>query len=225
VVVIYGIDDADAQLARASRAAFLRLPFSDADLLDAVGVTTRARRLVLLVDDSPLIHRHTVPILEEAGYEVLSAADGEEALAIAAERRPDLVITDVEMPRLDGFGLCKRLKTSPATVHVPVLICSALGEAQDLERGFDSGADDYLVKPVIGEELTTRLRQLLAPLLPGTRERILVVDDSPAQRHYVADCLCARASTSSPPRTAARGWSAPAASSPPWSCPTSTCPR
>jgi CheY-like chemotaxis protein/class 3 adenylate cyclase len=188
-LVVYGIDDADAAAARRLGAAFLRLPFTDAELLDAVGVTRRERRLVLLVDDSPLIHRHTVPLLEEAGYEVVSAVDGEDGLARAAARRPDVVITDVEMPVLDGYGLCKRLKGEAATAHVPVLICSALGEAQDLERGFDAGADDYLVKPVLPEELTTRLSALLAGVTPASRERILVVDDSPAQRHYVADCL------------------------------------
>src|SRR4030095_8352415 len=64
-----------------------------------------------------------------------------------------------------------------------------LGEAADLERGFDAGADDYLVKPVVVEELTTRVRVLMAGSLPSSRERILVVDDSPALRHYVADCL------------------------------------
>ncbi|MCX5748095.1 MAG: response regulator, partial [Proteobacteria bacterium] len=144
---------------------------------------------ILLADDSPLIHRHTVPILEEDGYLVISALDGEEALRLAQERRPDLVITDVEMPKLDGYGLCKALKSAPETAHLPVLICSSLGEATDLERGFDAGADDYLVKPVVPEELSTRVRALVLGSLPASRERILVVDDSPAQRHYVGDCL------------------------------------
>jgi adenylate cyclase len=85
--------------------------------------------------------------------------------------------------------VCKALKADPATARVPVLICSSLGEAADLERGFDAGADDYLVKPVIPEELSTRVRALVLGSLPASRERILVVDDSPAQRHYVADCL------------------------------------
>ena len=93
------------------------------------------------------------------------------------------------MPELDGYGLCKALKGAAETAHLPVLICSALGDAADLERGFDAGADDYLVKPVLAEELTTRLRQVLAGSLPASRERVLVVDDSPAQRHYVQDCL------------------------------------
>ena len=188
--VVVGLQPADRRIAHAADAdGFLLAPFSDAEMLDVLGATTRARKLVLLVDDSPLIHRHTVPILEDDGYEVRSATDGAEALAVARALTPDLVITDVEMPGLDGYAVCKALKADPATAHVPVLICSTLGEAADLERGFDAGADDYLVKPVLPEELSTRVRALVLGSLPASRERILVVDDSPAQRHYVADCL------------------------------------
>jgi DNA-binding response OmpR family regulator len=188
--ILLGLEERDRALARKLGAdGFLRVPFADAEVLEVLGASTRARKLVLLADDSPLIHRHTVPILEEAGYEVVSAMDGQEALLRVKERRPDVVITDVEMPNLDGYGVCKALKSGAATSHLPVLICSALGDASDLERGFDAGADDYLVKPVLPEELTTRLRTLIAGSLPASRERILVVDDSPAQRHYGQDCL------------------------------------
>jgi CheY-like chemotaxis protein len=188
--IVVGLLPADRLIARDVDAdGFLLVPFSDAEVLDVVGATTRAKKLILLADDSPLIHRHTVPILEDDGYEVRSASDGAEAIALARALAPDLVITDVEMPLVDGYGVCKALKADPATAHVPVLICSSLGEAADLERGFDAGADDYLVKPVIPEELSTRVRALVLGSLPASRERILVVDDSPAQRHYVADCL------------------------------------
>jgi adenylate cyclase len=188
--VVVGLSPADRRIARDVEAdGFLLVPFTDADVLDVVGATTRAKKLILLADDSPLIHRHTVPILEDEGYDVRSAHDGAEAIALARALGPDLVITDVEMPLVDGYGVCKALKADPATAHVPVLICSSLGEAADLERGFDAGADDYLVKPVLPEELSTRVRALVLGSLPASRERVLVVDDSPAQRHYVADCL------------------------------------
>ena len=188
--VVIGTSPTDRNAARDVDAdGFLLVPFSDAEVLDVFGATTRAKRLVVVADDSPLIHRHTVPILEDDGYEVMSAYDGEEALALVRAHHPDLVVTDVEMPKLDGYGVCKALKADPATAHLPVLICSSLGEAADLERGFDAGADDYLVKPVIPEELSTRVRALVQGSLPASREKVLVVDDSPAQRHYVADCL------------------------------------
>jgi CheY-like chemotaxis protein/class 3 adenylate cyclase len=188
--VVVGVAPGDRRLARDVAAdGFLLVPFSDAEVLDVLGATTRARKLILLADDSPLIHRHTVPILEDEGYEVASANDGEEAIELAKRLAPDLVITDVEMPKVDGYGVCKALKADSTLAHVPVLICSSLGEAADLERGFDAGADDYLVKPVIPEELSTRVRALVQGSLPASREKVLVVDDSPAQRHYVADCL------------------------------------
>jgi len=188
--IVIGVDPMDREVAREVRAdGFLLIPFSDAEVLEVLGATTRSRKLILLADDSPLIHRHTVPILEEAGYEVVSAVDGAEALKLARERKPDLVITDIEMPKLDGYELCQILKRDPELAHLPVLISSTHGEAQDLARGFDVGADDYLVKPVVPEDLTTRVRALFSGTMPASRERVLVVDDSPAQRHYVADCL------------------------------------
>jgi CheY-like chemotaxis protein/class 3 adenylate cyclase len=188
--IVVGVGAEDRRVAREVGAdAYRQIPFSDAEVLDVIGASTRARKLILLADDSPMIHRHTVPLLEEDGYEVISAEDGVAALELVRTRHPDLVITDVEMPRLDGYGVCKAIKSDPATAHLPVLICSSLGEAADLERGFDAGADDYLVKPVVPEELTTRVRALAIGSMPASRETVLVVDDSPAQRHYVADCL------------------------------------
>jgi CheY-like chemotaxis protein/class 3 adenylate cyclase len=188
--IVVGVAPGDRELVKEALAdGFLMVPFTDAEVLDVVNATSRAKKLILLADDSPMIHRYTVPILEEDGYEVVSAHDGADALQLARARRPDLVITDVEMPKLDGYEVCKTIKSSADTAHIPVLICSTLGEAADLERGFDAGADDYMVKPVVPEELSTRVRALFASTLPGKRGTILVVDDSPAQRHFVADCL------------------------------------
>ena len=188
--IVIGLEPRDRDIARAVHAdGFLLVPFADREVLDVIGASTRSRKLVLLADDSQMIHRHTAPILTDAGYEVMSAMDGIEALELARGRTPDLVITDIEMPRMDGFAVCAAIKGDQALSHIPVLICSALGEATDLERGFDAGADDYLIKPVIPEELITRVKQLFSGTMPASRERLLVVDDSPALRHYVADCL------------------------------------
>ncbi len=190
-VVLISPDSGDRAPARQWGVAFLPVPFDPPQLLDVIGAVTRTRKLILLADDSALIHKHTVPILEEAGYDVVSALDGEEALRLCDEHAPDLVITDVEMPKLDGYGVCKAIKESPRPAPIPVIICSALGEAHDLERGFDAGADDYLVKPAVPDELISRIRSLVSTfgLETGARERILVADDSPAIRHLIADSL------------------------------------
>lgn len=167
----------------------LSLPFQGRELLSIIEDTARGRLRVLLVDDSDLVHRHTVPILNDAGYDVEQAWDGATALESVHRTPPDLLITDVEMPKMDGFELCRRVKQDPATARIPVVICSSLGQAENLEQGFDAGADDYLVKPIVAEELTSRLHALLASRLAAERERVLIVDDSAAVRHLVADCL------------------------------------
>jgi len=187
-VIIYGASDPPPRAS--SFDSYLRLPFSSAELTDLVGVATRQQKLILLADDSELIHRQVVPCLQESGgYDVVSAHDGNQALELCFARLPDLVITDVEMPGPDGYMVCRALKTDPRTAHVPVMICSARGEAESLEQGFDAGADDYLVKPVVPEDLLSRVRVLIAGVTLSGREPLLVVDDSPAVRHMVADTL------------------------------------
>ena len=189
-VVVVSPDDDERPASRAAGArGFLPLPCAPEDVAQTLECALRQRRLILLCDDSSLIHRHTAPILEEAGYDVISAYDGTEGLKLALERRPCLLISDIDMPGRDGYQLCKAVKEDARTAHIPVLLCSALGEAQDLERGFDAGADDYLVKPVLPEELITRVHALLAAEGLAEREHILVVDDSPAVRRLVADTL------------------------------------
>lgn len=170
-------------------AAAITVPFQVDALLSALERGRRGKPRVLLVDDSEVVRRHTGSMLEEAGYEVVLAHDGEEGLERARKDAPDLILSDIEMPKRDGFSLCRAIKDDPLLGRIPVVICSSLGEASDLEKGFDAGADDYLVKPVIAEELISRLTAILAQTMPSVRERVLVVDDSAAVRHLVADCL------------------------------------
>lgn len=189
-VVMLGLDEEQRAAAKkASGAAYLEIPFGRSELVETLERVTRKSKLVVLADDSPLVHLHTRPILEEAGYEVLSGSDGAEALRLVRSRRPDLVITDIEMPELDGYQVCRAIKEDPDLGSTPVIICSALGEAADLEKGFNSGADDYLVKPALPEELLSRIRTLFAGIEMAGRERVLVVEDSPPVRHLVADAL------------------------------------
>ena len=97
--------------------------------------------------------------LEAEGYRVLTAADGPAGLEKALREKPDLVLLDIMMPRLDGYALCAELRRLAAPV--PVLILTAKGQIEDRVRGLDAGADDYLVKPFSTDELLARVRALL----------------------------------------------------------------
>jgi two-component system chemotaxis sensor kinase CheA len=110
-------------------------------------VTVRAKASILIVDDSVTTRTLEKNILEAAGYSIQIATDGQEALnAIAAIGVPDLVISDVAMPRLDGFGLTQRIKGDPRTAHVPVILVTSLDSIEDKSRGIEAGADAYIVK-------------------------------------------------------------------------------
>jgi two-component system phosphate regulon response regulator PhoB len=115
--------------------------------------------------------------LERAGYRVLEARDGEEALLIAAEETLDLVILDWMMPQLSGIEVCRRLRGRQETRNVPILMLTARGEETDRVRGLDTGADDYLTKPFSMTELLARLRALLRRIRPSLAADVVRVGD------------------------------------------------
>ncbi len=117
------------------------------------------RAHILVVDDEPAVRQALSSSLDFEGYRVSEAADGAEALAQAERLRPDLVVLDVLMPRMDGLTACRRLRTQGD--KVPVLMLTARDMVGDRVTGLDAGADDYLVKPFELDELLARIRALL----------------------------------------------------------------
>jgi DNA-binding response OmpR family regulator len=118
---------------------------------------------ILIVDDEPRYLRLLEANLRTEGYEVATAQDGLQALDVFSAQPIDLVLMDVMMPRLDGFGACQRLREFS---NVPIIILTARGEEQDRVRGLDLGADDYLVKPFSATELLARVRAVLRRAQP-----------------------------------------------------------
>ena len=121
-----------------------------------------ARKLVLVADDDPDILDLVTFRLDRAGYEVVQARDGQEALDAALERTPDLCVLDVMMPRLDGYEVTRRLREETATKAVPIILLTARAQEADVQRGFESGATDYVKKPFSPQELRARVEALLA---------------------------------------------------------------
>lgn len=117
--------------------------------------------VILIVDDNEQNLELLQAYLEDVDCETVAAYDGIEALEKVARGAPDLILLDIMMPKMSGFEVCKRLKNDPKTTDIPVIMVTALNEFGDIERGIDSGTDDFLSKPVNKLELLTRVKTML----------------------------------------------------------------
>ena len=116
---------------------------------------------ILVVDDEIYIVHILDFSLGMEGYEVLTALDGEQALERLKNDKPDLIVLDIMMPKVDGYEVCRAIKTNPETQHIPVILLSAKGRNVDQKMGFDVGADDYITKPFSPRKLVERINALL----------------------------------------------------------------
>ena len=124
-------------------------------------MTEAPRPLVLVAEDEDDIRELVAYRMEKAGYDVISAADGEEAIQLALERVPSLAILDVMMPKVDGYEVTRRLRAEESTSRMPIILLTARAQEADVQRGFDAGADDYIRKPFSPQELRARVQAIL----------------------------------------------------------------
>ena len=129
---------------------------------------------ILVVDDDKNTRRLMKVVIEEAGYMVYAAADGEEALALLGEQHIDLILLDVMMPGMDGYEFTKSLRTSDN--ELPIIMVSAKQLPEDIKKGFRVGIDDYMTKPVDEEELLLRIKALLRRYKIANDKKIVVGD-------------------------------------------------
>lgn len=123
-------------------------------------MTDVAPRPVLIVDDEPALRETAAYILESEGYRVVTAANGEEALAVLKRERPAAVLLDINMPKKNGFEVCREIKGDPELRGTYVILLTARGQKTDEAEGLASGADAYLTKPFDDEEILRRLARL-----------------------------------------------------------------
>lgn len=118
---------------------------------------------VLIADDDPLLVQLLEYKLSNRGFRAISVGDGDAALAMAQKEMPDLIVLDGMMPGLDGFEVLRRLKESPETEGIPVVMLTGRKQEKDVVNGLSLGAEDYLIKPFSPEELITRIEKALEP--------------------------------------------------------------
>jgi CheY-like chemotaxis protein len=117
--------------------------------------------LILVADDDDDVRELVVFRLERAGYHVVTASDGQEAVEVALAQPPDVCVIDVMMPRLDGYEVTERLRASPGLAEVPIVLLTASVQEAAVNRGFDAGASDYIKKPFSPHELVDRIAAAL----------------------------------------------------------------
>ena len=132
---------------------------------------------VLVVEDESALSTLLRYNLEREGYRVFEARDGEEALILADEVKPDLVVLDWMLPQLSGLEICRRLRRRGDMRNVPIVMLTARGEEPDRIRGLDTGADDYIVKPFSMTEFLARLRAVMRRVRPSLAEDIVTVGE------------------------------------------------
>lgn len=129
-------------------------------------------KILIVEDDANLVELATYNF-EKEGFDVIRSGDGEEALLIAEEEKPDLVVLDWMLPNLSGIEVCRRLRRSPLTANLPIVMLTARAEEADRIRGLETGADDYVTKPFSPRELVARVRAVLRRLRPALSGRAL----------------------------------------------------
>ncbi len=123
-------------------------------------IRNAVERKILIIDDSLAMNQILARFLQNAGFVVSAVSDSREAMQVFESFQPDLVLLDLNMPYITGWELCRQIK---AVRNLPVVIFSVRDEAQDISRGYDAGADDYLIKPFEFPDLLERIRRLLEP--------------------------------------------------------------
>ncbi|HOO64379.1 MAG TPA: response regulator, partial [Synergistaceae bacterium] len=124
--------------------------------------TMESKQKIMIVDDTPQNLKLLGNMLREEGYQVYSFPKGEFALKAAERKIPDLILLDINMPGMNGYEVCAKLKENPVLREIPVIFLSALNEAEDKVKAFHSGGVDYITKPFQLEEVTARIRTHLA---------------------------------------------------------------
>ncbi len=117
--------------------------------------------IVLIVDDSPTVREMVSEQFRKSGFSVIEAVDGEEAIERITAKVPDVVVTDIVMPRKNGYELCRWIKNDPRTKHIPVIMCTSKSEEFDVYWGMKQGADAYITKPYHPPDLLNAVKKLL----------------------------------------------------------------
>ncbi len=172
----------------------LPIPFDKKNLInimiDTENLVWKERKeRILVVEDSPIVQKSIGEELEESGFQVFLADNGKEAVELASLEKPDLITMDINMPVMDGYQACLKMKNKPATSNIPIIIVTVNNTREERERGFEVGAVEYFTKPFPKGHLSNYIETLLSGHKEKRPEKILIAEESPICRNIYAAIL------------------------------------
>lgn len=189
-IIIFSTEEAQQTEALNSGArAFIKVPFSNIQLITLIRKLLMKVKTVLHVDDDPLIHTYVKRLLSDQPYDVVVTQNGLEVRQLIQLKRPDIILMDLNMPGVRGDDLCAEIKADPGLCGIPVIMCSVDGGDAALNSSFRAGADDYLMKPFEKPQLLEKLGKAGRRKRRRQREMILVVEDSLVVRNLIVQGL------------------------------------
>ncbi len=177
VIVFSSAQDIQEKYVKYHSNDVLEVPFSTDKLFDKIDLLVQNKKTILIVDDSEIIRKTLSKSLSDKGFEVVQASDGIEALEKIKSEHIDIVLSDVEMPNMNGYELCKKIKKDNNTNFIPVILTSTLSSGLFIDRGFQAGADEYLPKPIKIDLLISTINNIFSEIDEVNRGNILFIDD------------------------------------------------
>jgi DNA-binding response OmpR family regulator len=179
VIIVSSDDKERARAYEAGADFFLQLPLDPMWTPKIFERYLFDRHCIVAADDSATIRLQLSNQLKKEGYWVITCKDGEEAWSVIKRFVPDIALLDIQMPKMDGYEICEKIRENPVTRHMPVVFITSNDSPADLEKSFNVGANEFLSKPVDENDLAQLLKRIFRGMRMRGRDRILVIDDSP----------------------------------------------
>lgn len=177
IIIFSSAQDIQEKYIQCHSSDYLEIPFSLDTLYNKIDLLVQNTKSILIVEDSDITRKNIAKNLKDRGFNIVEASDGEEGYKKLLKEDIDIVLSDIEMPKMNGYELCKKIKSNTETNYIPVILISSLSTGLFIDRGFQAGADKYLPKPLDIELLISTINKIFSEIYKVNRERILFIDE------------------------------------------------
>ncbi len=188
-IIFSSAEDIQEKFIKYASSDFLEVPFSKETLYDKIDCLVQNKKTILIVDDSEIIRKTISNSLKGKGFDTITAVDGKDGLEKLNNEHIDVILSDIEMPNMNGYEFCRNIKMNENTSYIPVILTSTLSSGLFIDRGFQAGADEYIAKPVNIENLIVTINNMFSHIDNVERGNILIIDEAEYLFHQIKSPL------------------------------------